>query len=171
MTTAVIFDGGKFANGAVTAAFSRAFNDELHLEAGMRVPRWLGKLIFGENYIGQGGEIGLAVSYPGVTGGELDAGVYVTLQGGGEDFGVGHAKLLGVGFGAGDVQGMNGVGGEMSFNDGVGGLSLAFDDRGNFSGAGVHVGAGYNVGGAGTVTRAFTVRDAVDWVMDRTYGN
>ena len=76
----------------------------------------------------------------------------------------------GVGFGAGDIQGMSGRGAEISFNDGLGGLSASFNDQGQFNGAGFHVGPGYDLGGGGTITRSYTIRDAAGYVLDTWHG-
>ncbi len=127
-----------------------------------KIPRWLGKIMYGNDFIGQGGSAGLAFSYKGRSGGELDLGVYAQAGGGGEDYGTGR-YTVDVAARTGSVRDMNGQGAELSFNDGVGGMTVTFHNVGNMNGVGVQVGPGYNVGGAGTVTQSWTVRDAIDW--------
>ena len=166
--TASQLGGGKFANGAIAGAFGRLFNDEIHLQASLRIPRWLGRLVFGPDYIGQGGTVGGAVSFPGFTSGQFDLGVFVEGHGGGEDYGTGRFSV-GIGYGKGDVRGLTGIGTEFSFNAKVGGLAVSLDRNDAFKGMGAHVGTGYNVGGTGTITRSWSVRSLKDWLSNR-YG-
>ena len=164
--TASVIGGGKFANGAQTGAFQYLVNEAVSAGVSLKAPRWLGKIVFGKDYIGQGGSVGVAVSYPGRLGGDYDLGIYSQAAGGGEDYGTGR-YTIDLAVQSGGVRDLNGQGAELSFNDGIGGMKVTTDSKGNLNGVGVHVGPGYNIGGAGTVTKALTVRDAVDWAVKK----
>ena len=154
--------GGSFKNGANIGAFSQLFNDVVHLGVSIKPPAWLARLAAAPGDIPTTGfSLGLAISYPGVLGGQFDAGAYATAVGGGEDYGTGR-YTMDLGYQVGSVQDMAGSGAELSFNDGIGGLSVSYDNRGTMTGVGMHVGPGINFGGEGSVTDVGTIRGAWD---------
>ena len=127
----------------------------------VNIPTWLIKKTIDKDFIAQGASVGIAISFPGLFGGEWDFGGYVEGQAGGEDFGTGKgtADLT---YNVGSVRDLGGSGAEFSFNDGIGGLSLSLDEKGNISGVGMHLGEGVHVSGGGTIGGTYTVRDAVN---------
>jgi len=129
--------------------------DVISANISVRVPSWL------TGGVGQGGALGVAVSFPGPNGGNFDVGVFAEGNGGGDDYGTGRATV-GIGYEAGSVQSLTGEGVSLSFNDGIGGLSLSFDKNDNLTGGGLHIGPGYNIGGSGTKTVSYSVRDIVN---------
>ena len=138
----------------------------MHVGVSLRPPIWAAKLIYGQDYLGQGGSFGLALSVPGDAGGEFDVGVYGTVNGSGFDVGTGKGAV-GVGYQRGSLRdGMEGWGKEASFNDGIGGLSLSFDQNNRPNGVGVHVGPGYNAGASVSKTGVLSMRNLFDWALD-----
>lgn len=127
--TASATSGGKFANGAQTAAFGHLFNDVMHIsftanwsETGARVISWL----TGRTMEASGGALGLAISYPGASGGEYDIGFILgaELVGGiSEGYGTPIYGLEGA-LGTGSVKDLAGIGMRFSFNDGIGGMTV-----------------------------------------------
>lgn len=164
-----IASGGRFWDGAQSAAFAYLFNHVAHIGINIRVPAWAGKMIWGEDYLGQGGGFGFAVSWPGDVGGEFDVGLYGEVSGSGFDYGTGKASL-GFSYERGSLRnGLAGWGKEVSFNDGVGGLSLSFSEDNRINGVGLHVGPGYNIGASVTKTGVLSIRDGIDW-LKKSFG-
>ena len=121
--------------------------------------------IFGTDIIGNGGGIGIAVSFPGLNGGELDIGAYIT---GAVNKGTGIAgKKYGVsanaalGYCAGSVRDLHGRSGQIGFNDGIGGMSLQLDGKDNIVGADVHLGRGYSAGASESLTATLSLRRGI----------
>jgi hypothetical protein len=161
-----------FSNGAQTGAFQYIVNGALAVSANFRPPGWAGKLIFGSNYIGQGGSVGGVVSFPfpGDPEGEFDIGAYVQGNAGGQDVGTGRYSV-GLNYQTGNIrEGFNGKGAEYSFNDGVGGLSLSLNANNVPNGVGMHIGGGYNVGGSATMSGAVSIRQLIDLVVGKLSG-
>lgn len=146
-------------------AIDPAGTDTIGVGVTLNAPQWLGKKIFGEDFTGQGVAAGVAISYYGLLGGQLDAGIYVEAQGGGQNIGTGKGTLD-VTLNSGSVSDLGGQGATMSFNDLIGGVSLSVDGEGNPTGVGLHAGPGLHVSGAGTVGTTYTVRDAIQAVID-----
>lgn len=164
--TASVIGGGKFANGAMTAAMGYLFNHLTTFGANLRIPAWAGKMVWGPDYHGQGGGFGIAISWPGDAGGEFDVGVYGQVNGSGFDVGTGKGTV-GLTYQRGGLRnGLAGWGKEASFNDGVGGLSVSFDQNNRPNGVGLHVGPGINLGASVTKTGVLSLRDGVDWLKD-----
>jgi RHS repeat-associated protein len=117
--------------------------------------------ILGTNIIGNGAGAGGAISFPGLNGGEWDAGLYVT---GAVNKGIGTAgKKYGasanvaLGYCAGSVSDLHGRSGQIGFNDGIGGMSLQLDAKDNIVGADVHLGPGYSAGAGESLTTTLSV--------------
>jgi RHS repeat-associated protein len=117
--------------------------------------------ILGTNIIGNGAGAGGAISFPGLNGGEWDAGLYVT---GAVNKGIGIAgKKFGasanvaLGYCAGSVSDLHGRSGQIGFNDGIGGMSLQLDAKDNIVGADVHLGPGYSGGASASLTVTLSV--------------
>ncbi len=161
--------GGKFANGAMTAAMGYLTNEVLHMGGTARVPQWLGRLVMGKEFTGQGISVGIAFSYPGLTGGRSDIGFYFTAMGGGDQIDIG-TPYFGFDFSVsrGDVQGMRGQGVQFTFNDGIGGLTFSFQNGAVVpSGVGLQLGPGLLLQGAGTVTKVGSMRDLTDPIFGK----
>lgn len=104
--------------------------------------------------------------YPGFFGGEFDVGLIGSGKvGGAIVLGTGRVTL-GVGFSQGCVRDQRGDGLEISFNDGVGGLSLELDKNNNPVGIGLHVGPGLEVGVDGVLRGSLSLRDFFDAFFD-----
>ena len=144
--------------------------DTVTIGPSVRVQTWLGKLIFGPEFIGQGGSVGFAVSFPGLFGGEWDAGVYVEGQAGGDGWGIGRVTVD-VSYNKGSVTDLGGDGVDFSATGGYYGGSLKFeldeDNKMSFSGAGLQYGFGINAAAAGTKGRAYTLRGLFRWMQQR----
>lgn len=134
--------------------------ETITLGGSVRVPSWAGKLIFGDDFTGQGFSGGLAISFPGLAGGEFDAGSYVTAHGGGADYGTGRYNVN-AGFYGGSVCDLAGEGREVSANYKLVGGSASSDANHRFTGGALQVGPGYNIGGSGTLTSVASVRRGV----------
>jgi hypothetical protein len=123
----------------------------------------------GNEFIGQGLSVGLAFSYPGLTGGKSDIGFYFTAMGGGDQVDIG-TPFLAMDFSVsrGDVQGMRGRGAQFTFNDGIGGLTFSFQNGSMVpSGVGLQLGPGLLLQGTGTVTNVGSMRDFTDSIFGK----
>jgi len=139
----------------------------LGVNVNIQTPVDIANAIFGTNIIGNGGGLGLAVSAPGPNGGEFDIGGYITgtanSNNGENGYDIGGKKYgfsgdVELGYGKGSVSDLAGNGGQIGFNDGVGGMTLSFDKNGGLQGGGVHLGPGLSIGGSGTLTTTFSAR-------------
>ena len=150
--------------------------DTATLHGTVRIPGWIGQIgcsLGGHSDCvpGQGGSLGIAVSWPGMFGGEFDAGVFIEAQAGGMDIGTGRLSF-GTSYNvAPGVRDMDGTGATASFNDGVGGLSIGWENMGlnqgdRLTSVELHVGVGFNAGIAGTGTTTWTVRDTIEALQD-----
>jgi hypothetical protein len=108
--------GGKFANGGMSAAFSRMFNDTLTLGISFKVPVWIQKAL-GVNVPVQGFGVGFALSYPGFSGGKFDLGMYGKTALGGAGIGIGKVSAD-FAWQTGSVSDIKGTGGEMNVHYG-----------------------------------------------------
>lgn len=117
----------------------------------------------------------MAVSWPGFSGGQWDFGVTGSLiPRGGLDFSVGTGMAgVDVGLGTGSVRDLSGLSNQLSFNDGVGGLTFSTSMQGSPGGSevSIHLGAGYQFQWAPTMTGTWTVRDTVDLFSPKTDGS
>ena len=148
--------GGKFANGGMSAAFSRMFNDTLTLGISFKAPVWIQKVL-GLDVSVQGFGAGFALSYPGFSGGKLDFGMYGKTALGGE--GIGFGKVSGdFSWQTGSVSDIKGTGGEMNIHSGVHGVSMTTGNNGNVDGFGYSRGFGYNASSAGTMNGNCSIR-------------
>ncbi len=134
--------------------------DTITLGANIRLPVSTINAIFGTNIIGNGASAGFALSFPGLNGGELDLGFFVTGTAGGADHGTGKLGFE-LGYSECSVSDLAGEGSEFGFNDGIGGLSTKLDKNGVLTGGAIHLGPGYNVSGVGTLTTTFSIRRGV----------
>jgi hypothetical protein len=170
---ASVAGGGKFANGALTGAFGYLMNEIAYAGFSAQVPEWLRQTvnwIAGEDFLpNNGGVFGVAVSWPGLTGGRYDAGVFaqVNLPGAEVSWGTGFYGVQ-YGTGAGSVQDMQGPGAQASVT--MGGRSVSVDinsSGGSPSIAGSTVsygsGSGFQVQINPTYTATYTARDAYDY--------
>jgi hypothetical protein len=131
----------------------------------MQTPVDIVNFILGTNIIGNGGGAGIAVSFPGLNGGELDIGGYITGTSAkgigifGKRYSIsGNVEL---GYCTGSVSNLSGRGGQIGFNDGIGGMTLQLDKNDSLQGAGVHLGPGYSVGANASLTATYSVRDVL----------
>ena len=121
---------------------------------------------------GRGFSGGIAFSFPGLTGGEFDFGVFGTLRGGGKSFGTGLGATVDLGINSCSVRDLSGPGADINILvptpiPGVSaGGTLNVDADGNITGFEINVGEGINVSGAGTITGTLSVRDVAEFVQD-----
>ncbi|WP_319380241.1 RHS repeat-associated core domain-containing protein [Thiomicrorhabdus sp.] len=157
--------GGSFNDGVISSATVFLFNDLMTIGLSVQLPTEMIKMIIPE-FEGKGLEFGVVISFPGVVSSKFDFGLYSTGFVGGEEYGTGR-YAIGVGYQVDRLEDFDGVGGEIGFNDGLGGLSISSDDRGNINGVGMHIGAGYSIGGSGTITKSVTIRkDIVPYIKN-----
>lgn len=161
--------GGSFEQGAFTGALGYLYNDSFVVTPSLNAPGFLVRAInavFGTNIMTSGGGIVFAISYPGVTGGEWDAGIGVQgiLLGADAEVGTGYTAID-VGMGAGSVRDLAGTALMLGFNNGVWGMTVSgsVDENGNFTLPGssitVHFGPGFQGQIVPTYTGMRTIRD------------
>ena len=149
--------GGKFANGGMSAAFSRMFNDTLTLGISFKVPVWIQKAL-GVNVPVQGFGVGFALSYPGFSGGKFDLGMYGKTALGGAGIGIGKVSAD-FAWQTGSVSDIKGTGGEMNVHYGNIGGSITTGNNGNIDGFGFSLGTGYNASSATTMNGNCSIRN------------
>ncbi len=143
-TTSVI-GGGKFGNGAVTAAYGYLLNDVIQLKANIMTSTKIGRLLFGDDFIGQGGSASLAISFPGFFGGRFDAGVVGQINGGGQNYGIGKSGI-GLEYNAGEINDLSGRGVQYNIGTPIGGATVQLDSENQIDGLGLQAGPGFYFG-------------------------
>jgi RHS repeat-associated protein len=170
---ASVAGGGKFSNGAVTGAFGYLFNEIAYRGFSAQIPEWMRQSvnwIAGQDLLpNNGGIVGIAVSWPGFTGGNLDLGVFaqVTLPGAELSWGTGFYGYQ-TGGGAGSVQDMQGPGAQVSVTAGGKNVSVNVNGSGeqpSLAGSTISYGSGggLQVQVAPTYTSTLTLRDIYDY--------
>ena len=160
--------GGKFVNGAVTGAFSRFYNDELHLTFTVRVSgavRRIVNKVLGTNNIGQEITFGVGISFPRMVGktvigdpNDLDTAFFVRGLAGGEDIGLGEGGFA-AGVGPGNMLDMEGRGTTFFGMVRNFGGAVNLDADNNFQSFEGRIAArGLDGGFGGTLTRVFSLR-------------
>lgn len=153
--TASVLGGGKFSNGATTAAYGYLFNHMLHIGGSARVP------ILG------GGSASVGVSY---NNSEWDLGIIIEN----DVPGIGVNKMLtkgtlDVGYQTGDFK-TNAGESSVNYQAGAGGYGLNLQTnggQGGFGGAALSVGPQVGVSVGGQVTRTISVRTHLLPLIDR----
>ncbi len=128
--------------------------DAISVGGSVRIPAWISK-IFGAQVPLQGGSFGLAVSFPGFTGGTWDAGLYWGLNAGGVDYGIGRASIN-IGYNSGSVCNLAGQGAQAGGHWTPVGASVN-SSNGQVTGGSISIGPGYNIGSSGTLTGTLSV--------------
>ncbi|WP_394352476.1 RHS repeat-associated core domain-containing protein [Metapseudomonas otitidis] len=104
---------------------------------------------------------GVAISYPGFSGGEWDAGLYGTVQAGGESYGIGKTSID-LGYHRGSVSDLAGKGVELGAHINRVGASIEFNENNKITGGVIHYGAGYNFGATGTIGGTVSARKLLE---------
>ena len=137
--------------------------DVLDLSINVKIPTFPGSpSISGSDGIkGRGFSLGVAISYPGSLGGEFDMGLIGSVSAGGE-MGVGTGKITGsFTCSSGSLKDQDGAGTEASFNDGIGGMAIGFNDNGTPDSVSIHIGPGIELASEGVVTGTLSLRGAL----------
>ena len=183
--TASRLSGGKFANGAITGAFSRAFNDEAHARKERNLnpfkiiaeefPKWFESEVVPKFTVYTGGDatfvpgagpVGGIGSYfttdngvsnweTGYPGGSLELGSYTSVGGA---LGLDMDASLGVGLSFGDLTSYQGGGRSLGFDFGPVSLDLNFNATDKWTGFRFSVNTplpGISNGVSKTTTRAY----------------
>ena len=180
--TASALTGGKFANGAMTAAFGYLLNQAVSAGVKVRFPMLLSQAVFGPEHVGNGFAFGVAASLPIFRDGEFDFGFWGQLSGGGDGVSIpmlGHKGLVGIagataefGYSEGSVRnGIAGKGSELNVGAGLIGGSEMLDQHNRISGGAIAFGPNLGATGSGTFTGALTVRSISARIWDAIRGS
>jgi len=136
------------------------------LGGSIRIPGWITWILerlglVGDDFMGQGGAAGIAFQLTDKCGNfSPDLGFYVSIAGEGGDFGIGRISVN-LGLRRGAIADQGGKGADISAQYGAFGGSVLLTSDNRFSGGSIDFGLGFNLGIANTVSRTWSVRQAL----------